>query len=389
MEVEYQIALSGAPTATTLSLNLPAGHSIDTTKLLNTTSGEQPLGRGSALDTASSYYPNLLCRYSSATSVDVQVDFQGAAGNAVYTAATPVTQAIPFAFGSGDKLWASISVPILGWSSSVVVSSSTDTRVVAFAATGTVPTTTANNPLVYPTVTFDTHGAYNATTGRYTVPVPGFYKIKATLAANHAQYSGFQVYKNGVAQSPASGSADLNGYIDSTFLMSFVAGDIVDVRCSATNGSSATAKTLFSIERLSGPSQVASSETVAASYWVSANQAITANVTTINYDTREFDSHGMVTTGAGWVATIPISGTYLFTGSMAASAACNCVLYKNGVAYKFIGSQPSGASGSNSATVRLVAGDQISFRGNTSVTVTGAASLASNPAHIGILRVGN
>jgi hypothetical protein len=387
MEIQSKVTCSGAPNAATLSFNLPSGFSIDTLKLSGIPSQEDsPLGVSQINDSGVTTIPSGLVVYNNTTSV-----FPTAINaSATFASQTTFANVGIFNFGSGDSVSVSYRVPILGWSSSVVVSSSTDTRVVAASYKKTASQAVTGNvtDITFQSSVVDTHAAFNGTA--FVAPVPGLYDIGGVIGVTTGSIN-VVAFVNGTARTiigtTISGSnTALSG------LITLNAGDSVTIRSESSItvfGQASGLTSVFSIKRLSGPSQIAASETVAASYWVSANQAITANVTTINYDTREFDSHGMVATGAGWVATIPISGTYLFTGSMVASSACNCVLYKNGVAYKYIGSQAAGASGSNSATVRLVAGDQISFRGNTSVTVTGAASLASNPAHIGILRVGN
>lgn len=381
---------AGTTAATTASISLPSGMSVDTGKLI--TNNAATLGLFTRAVAAATSYPSTnigpwVVFHASSTGANVLSIGQQvqASGGGQYSAATGSALLNTGEYGSFE-----FRVPVTGWSSSVQMSNDTDTRVVAAkygtSVAGTMGTTA---PFRCDTKVFDTHGAVTSGAAwKYTAPVAGFYKITALVAVSTAgDY--LYIYKNGSNTNQTIGACTSATALSQPGIIELVAGDYVDIRTSTNQTVVAKTESFISVERLSGPSAIAASETVAASYWLSANQAITANVTTINYDTREFDSHGMVTTGASWVATIPISGTYLFTGIMAASAACNCVLYKNGAAYKFIGSQPSGASASNSATVRLIAGDQISFRGNTSVTVTGAASLTSNPAHIGILRVGN
>lgn len=385
LQMQGKITLSGAPTGGGLTVNLPLGLSIDTTKIDSTTPNNWVLGLWSGLDNGIQGYTGMVA-YSSSTSVAMSV------GNAAqtYLRIDGVSTTIPFSWNNTDFLHYSFQVPIAGWSSSVQTSDQTDTRVVSLAATGTVPTITGGSPLIYPTVLFDTHGAYNAATGRYTIPVSGFYRVTATLASTHALYSSFQIRKNTVAQTPAQGSADVNGYIDAVFLQQFNSGDIIDV-VSSSNAASTSIKTSLTIERLSGPSAIAASESINAAYWVSANFAASTTVP-INFDAREFDSHGAVTTSAtAWRFTAPISGTYFINAYwyLTASAA-SLAVYKNGTLNKFISFSNFGAlTGTGSTLIKLNAGDYIDLRPDAARTITGGSLNAVNVSQIQISRIGN
>jgi len=327
MEVEWQVATSGAPNSTALTLNIPSGYAIDTAKLLDTVSGEQPLGRGSALDTGVAYYPNLLCRYSSATTIDLLVDYQGSGGNVVYTAATPLTQSAPFTFGAGDKVWASVTIPVLGWSSAVTMSTDSDQRVVAAryvsGPTQALPASVAT--LVNtPTKSFDTHSAFNTATNLFTVPVAGIYRVtgRVGFTAAPAAVLIMAVYKNGATGDTMSGVTSASGEqfrLFGSILVECKAGDTLGVQ--AFSGVATTINTAdnswIDFERLSGPSTIAASESVTARYSTAAGQSIpNGTATIVNFGTKDFDSHGMVTTGASWSAKVPASGKYLVTATV-------------------------------------------------------------------------
>lgn len=51
------------------------------------------------------------------------------------------------------------------------------TIAVAARITGSPANASANNPIIWPTVSYDTHSAYNATTGEFTAPVSGHYQV--------------------------------------------------------------------------------------------------------------------------------------------------------------------------------------------------------------------
>jgi hypothetical protein len=112
-EVNVSIVLSGAPTSANLSINLPPGLVIDTTKLAGFGANGKSLGFGSAGDNGVQGYP-VDVQYNNTTSVTVN-PFNASATYATYS--TILNQAIPFTFGATDVVTVRFSVPIVGWSS--------------------------------------------------------------------------------------------------------------------------------------------------------------------------------------------------------------------------------------------------------------------------------
>ncbi len=107
LEVSYQWVLSGAPTSATLTLNLPAGFTIDTNKLAGSVV-DLILGRGVARDTGVNSY-DLTAYYNNTTSFFVTV---GVASGTYLANGSSTTQAVPFTWGSTDTGTMSISVPV-------------------------------------------------------------------------------------------------------------------------------------------------------------------------------------------------------------------------------------------------------------------------------------
>lgn len=139
----------------------------------------------------------------------------------------------------------------------------------------------------------------------------------------------------------------------------------------------------------SATATIAATETVAASYWLSAN--FTASATTpINFDSKEFDTHGAVTTSAtAWKFTAPTAGTYMIQGEGDAAVSCNIFIYKNGTTYKFLAFD----SGANSVavfsqTVKLNAGDYIDVRPGVSTSFAGGSPMSATGTHLAITRIG-
>lgn len=361
-EYEMAVSLSGAPNAAQLFFNLPTSDSLDVTKY------DQPnnsvVGVCSINDSGTLYEGNAVILTPVAAAI-IYPYYDGG------TSIVGVTQAAPVSFGAGDSVKISFSLPILGLSSSVQMSDQTDTRVVAALISGNPASATAGNPIIVPTVSYDSHGAYNNVTGRYTVPVSGIYKVYGALQSASAPDT-IVIYKNGV-NSVLAGSIDSNGEATFVGAISCIAGDILDVR--PPNIAIDAANMFLNFERLSGPSAIAASETVKIRATTSAGQSIANAATpTIIFGTKTYDSHGTFNSSTG-IFTAPVSGNYSVNASVryesSSFSATNFVtvqLFKNGVFYSALGLKTIDATVTSSQQVNgfdeieLIAGDTIDIR---------------------------
>jgi hypothetical protein len=108
---------------------------------------------------------------------------------------------------------------------------------------------------------------------------------------------------------------------------------------------------------------------VCAAFYQMSSGVSTPNTNSFNFDTKVFDTHGAVTTGTGWIYTIPVSGIYEIGYSLAVPAAsCYAKLYKNGAFYLDFGLVPTNQTIGHSVTVSVVAGDTLAIRPSTTVT---------------------
>lgn len=109
-------------------------------------------------------------------------------------------------------------------------------------ALGNPGSTSAGSPIIFPTVSYDTNSAYNASTGEFTCPMNGYYMITGALLAG-AQY-GVYIYKNGVLDSAigyapsASGSTSYSGTVQCNI------GQTLDIRPDNSTGSAATSSSV-------------------------------------------------------------------------------------------------------------------------------------------------
>jgi hypothetical protein len=394
MEIKFGVLITAAGSgASTWTIALPNGLSIDTSKLKSTT-GYVDIGSGDryAASTTSHYSTFVRMLYSSPTVMQIVQNHAGS--DAPFTGAGLVLN---------DQHYFNVSLPIIGWGSTSQVSSDTDTRVVAMTATGAAPAVTSGNPIIFPTVTFDTHGGYNSTTGKYTIPVSGIYKITAQATPNWALYTNLTVYKNNASFGYPSGSADGNGYINSEFQYQFNAGDIIDVRPNNTSTVNTGSKSSFTIERLSGPSVITATETVACSYNITlGGQSVGTSATLIKFENKVYDSHNSYspgTTGTG-LFTAPISGKYLITSelltnsvALTGSNSIGLFVYKNGANYARLGrhlaaSVTASYTPYGSAVVELNAGETMAIYAFSSVATT-LASGTGTDSYFQIVRIGN
>jgi hypothetical protein len=306
-------------------------------------------------------------------------------------------------------------IPIAGWSSNTVMSSDTDTRVVAIEyniATG--PISGIDTLVTFSNKIADTHAAYSS--GVFTAPVTGFYSLTAGLLINGTFVSGnnvnVSVYKNGgVFRSyifkTGGAYGDITGGINVAAIYC-LAGDTLAIYAN-TNGTGVSYNSgptygYLSIARLSGPATIAASDSVNARYSTAAGQSIAAVTTTIvDFGTKSFDNNAIVSTGASWKCTAPISGTYsvqvIITFAVDTFTAANAQyieLFKNGVVYSTLNYDRNQATSASRVLsvqgnddIQLVAGDYIDIR-VTHQEAT-ARSLFANVAynHISIKRTGN
>lgn len=389
IEIRYNYNQTGAGSAGsgTYLFPLPNGLQIDLTKLnagsgtvgvFGTAVGSGHMGEG---DTTSSMKPVMVVPYS-ASYLRLTTDVNG-------TSSQPWGSGQSNSYADPTLNYSfEARVPVVGWSSNVNMSNDTDTREVIAIVTGTHNAATAGNVVIWPTVTKDSHGGYSTSTGRYTVPVSGDYEVNFTISGSNTGAT-YGVYKNGsvwetVGQIVANPSLN-NGKTT----VPCVAGDIIDVRMISSSTATVSTATTATFKRVSGPATVAASELVAAKYHMSANATPGANVQ-INFDTKDYDSHGAVTTGAGaWKFTAPISGKYRVTGywNMSGGSSGAIEIFKNGSAITDNAFATGNNTGNYSEEIQLNAGDFIDVRSTGATTFIGSNSPLET--RLSIARIGN
>lgn len=377
-------ATVGTTTGSTFSIQLPSGYTIDTSKMASSATD---------IHVGSFWRINASEPYPGTGGGIFPVFYDGSTNNLLFVSNSGASdtewdkETGTNLGSSGDTFVFDFVIPITGWSSTVQMSNDTDTRVVTLDVTGDAASASANNPIIFPTTTYDTHGGYNASTGRYTVPVPGYYRVHGFLSGSGSGVV-LRVYVNAILVSRIGYNHNNDGFIPFTGTVKVNAGDIIDIRPDATWDGDANSN-MF-IERVTGPSAIAANELVAARY-SSTGTAASSNGTPpiVNFETKIIDTHLSVTTGASWKFTAPVSGKYLITAMhQSSSSASNDTvgyrLFKNGsIGGVILGFGQNGddarAYGDGSTILSLIAGDYIDLRyysgGAVGLTQSGDAEL--------------
>jgi hypothetical protein len=267
-----------------------------------------------------------------------------------------------------------------------------------------------NTKVVFNTVLFDSNNAFDKTTNyRYTFPASGYYSIFGTIpttAPSSATSLNVLLYKNG------SQSKQTYIYMPTVqttacsynFQDSYNAGDYIEIYVLASQaftiytGAAAYGGAQLNVQKITGPSVIAATETVAARYTNTAGTAVPNVDTILDFPTKDYDSHSAVTTGASFKFSAPNSGLYeisvnLLTNNPTTVSGIIGRIRKNGTAVKSTLFTREVATATYiplviQARIRLLAGEYADFicsetvNANSLDTTTGANSFE-------VIRVGN
>ena len=396
MEIEYELYTSSAGSAGsgTYLFPIPSGYSIDSSKVA--VNFDQNIA--SNLGVASAYSPSfagLATGYSYAfNNTNIALVIGNNSNNLNIVSSTYFNlnaSAVTYKFRA--------LVPIQGWGSTVTMSDSADTRVVAASGKfGALSITTTLQTLPLTTVSKDTHGAVSGNT--VVIKVPGIYRIAARASISSSTNDLYlQSFINSVVygNSYSSGTNSRDIVLDDTAELK--AGDIINFSIQAGSGTgvmTGAGYTSWSVTKMSGPSQIAASETVAISYSSSAGGSIGTSDTVQSFATKIYDTHGA---WSGSVFTAPIAGKYhvaatILTNAVTLGTTSPVILSvnKNGSSYRrfatTLGNGSNSSYGANgSTTIDLLAGETLSIGAASAVATSQFPASSFN--YVTIERVGN
>lgn len=168
--IQYRVAVTGAPTAAALSLNLPPGLTVDESKLVS--SDIYYNNTGTVLDSGTERFI-AFGRYNLSTNL-VEVHVAGSAGT--YANSVVVSNTVPMTWANGDDLTITIALPIMNWTastSSILTPSdtfSTDTAPLTYAGSASYTLSTLANAPVGTFITFTYAANTNTRTQTTTAP---------------------------------------------------------------------------------------------------------------------------------------------------------------------------------------------------------------------------
>lgn len=389
---DYRQTSAGTGGSGTYLFNLPAGYSIDLAWLAANTTSPFQSGVGT-FDTVRSTTIKATgnVKVYSASQLAVHLATVETASSSLVVA-WGTSSANAFDSNAAMTYNLRATVKIAGWGSNIELNSMDSNRPVHARYTGTISASVSTTlPIQWATKDYDTHSA--VTTGsswKFTAPVSGKYSVKVSGNVNTASQN-ISLYKNGTAHTHITYTTS-NGSFPGGTEVYLNAGDYIDIRNATGSDTVAALSTAaIVISLLDSATQIGANETVAASYYCSANQSASTS-TPVNFDTKIYDSHNMVTTGSGWKLTAPYPGRYAIVGFLGSGTAGIWMrLYKNGSLFNgslFYLQSTSGVS-PVASSIQLLAGDYIDIRPDSSITLNGGALTSSNVSNIHIFRIGN
>lgn len=346
----YGRATSGTPTASGAGINFSSlGLAIDTSKVIADGTNGQIAGVFTRQAVDATFF---------------NIGYNSNEGSFVYIADTAAQGGLRDTdgnaiLGTGEKFSFKFSVPIKGWTTTQQLSNDADTRVVAASYVRNSSQSinaSSDTTLIANVKNIDTHGAYNTSNGRYYCISSGVYNVSASVFLSVSTATGVRQLR--LIKRNSSGGVTEDRYLDTlnktntnneeislrlTSKIQCNMGESLEiVAWTNASGISTISGILFmDFEKLSGPSQIAASESVSARYTQSSGQSIpTSSPTVVDFNTKVYDSHNAVTTGSSWRFTAPISGEYSVVSTILFASSAwpiqrYSVIYlrKNGVNY--------------------------------------------------------
>jgi len=371
IQCSVKIAITGPVTATDLQVSIPSGFSIDTAKMASGDFLQSVFGTAHAHDVSTLAHYNLQIGYASPTLLFFTVQ------NQLTGQVISVTNTAPQTWANGDAIHATFMVPVAGASSNVQLSNDTDTRVVAFNASVTTASVGINSTVTCAlSSVLDTHNGISGGSS-YVIPVSGIYELSASgwVGTGSATLSDRNIYIDVDGVTVVS-SVEASGFgtNHSPFVLRRLnAGQVITWKIG--NGAVAinSVNVIVNASRLSGPSVVAASEVVEATYGSTAGNVMNNGTEMwLDFPTKVRDTHNAVSgagtgnktvSNTGWKFTAPVTGRYYVNAVWHIQSAA----VANSVAYGYIAVNGAGQSHSDIKAGQNPVGDAFGVQINGEV----------------------
>lgn len=317
---------------------------------------------------------------------------------------------VPFTLAANAEMSINLEYPGVGLSAVSQVSDGADLRVVGFkAGKNTTQTLTSSSWTVisaWDVLSFDTNTTFNASTGVYTVQVPGYYEVEAqiTYQANATGPRNIQINRNIEALSTpriavtVTPNASAETSVQASSVDYYNTGDTIRIYGLQISGGGLSVSTnggynSFSATRVSGPQTIAATEEMSLRYSSSSGQTINSSTTTYIYGVRDYDSHGWYNPATGefkpqqaarYKIKAQVGSTY-----NAVTHDFNVRIYKNGTQVSVNTKTSPTGSGNTVAhedTLNLISTDVVTIRTDLNAG-SGAAAINQTVNFLTIERV--
>lgn len=351
VNIEMVFNFNGAANADgNITITLPDNLVVDTSKIAQAAIARPLMVE---LQHGGKFYFGQVFFSTSTTFIIYETSATGITATAWYGSTTAGSNVPGGGSMSSDLLRVSLSnLPIVGWSSNTLLSEDAGCRMICCTAvrgSGSNQTGIATNnsaiqlqfnsvssPNIYDIG--DTVGFYDINNYCYNIYESGIYNIDIAilLASTNvlANYYGLLVragssFAGGidVAYKQIAGIANTEISIAINKPVKLTRGDKIyaGLYGNGNNGTNTLSLagdpkySYFSISKLSSPQQIPASEKISAQYYISASTANTSIANTaveiVDFDTKVWDSHSAVTTGASWKFAAPRNDIYRVSAS--------------------------------------------------------------------------
>lgn len=394
MEFKARADLSGAPNSGGFFVNIPDGLS---TSLPNGTA----VGEVSTQDSGSGFI--------TATAVVTSPTTIGIRGPTTALDPSGWSDVSPITFANGDYVSMDVRIPIIGWESQTQSGNQSQNRRITLKvgkSTGSQTSSASEQDITgWDAITLDTASSFDISTGVYTVPESGDYRIDGCVgfASNNVGGRYAVVQKGGVTQfysnvTDGNSTGSLTTVVSFSGIISCVAGEQIKLKAFQSSGGSLAyvndnAATNLNISKIQAPIVTLPVEKMNSRYKTAVGQSIPdSTITIVDYDTKDWDSHASVTTGVNWKWISPIAQKVFVKAELCFNSSAGWStseyseirIYKNGSS---VSAKILWAKGNASETIQMSIADTVSVNSGDYIDIRiyqnsgGALTLVADNAY--------
>jgi hypothetical protein len=232
------------------------------------------------------------------------------------SAQNALTKQLGTGLTAGEAYTIEARIPIQGWSSGYT---SVDTMLqnvpVVFRAYRNGGSITANTTIAsWTSVEKDSVGAFNSTTGQYTVKVPGDYYFSATIGTTASLGATSYISKNGTITILGSNESSDNRDAISGVIPNLVVGDVIDLKLGASGTAEGTNyATTFMCFKIESPNALLTTNRSTQKSFTADITTDTNPVTQIGFSNLVVGKRYRVSADFAFISTTSFNVTFTYT----------------------------------------------------------------------------